>query len=75
MIRHTQPTLCVRACVCRGGVLVVLVLHVALPGVGGQGDALTPVLAGFGKDFDMVHSLVVPFEFVGLVQKYRRGCG
>jgi hypothetical protein len=54
--------------------LVVLVLHVALPiGMRGQGDAQTPVLAGFGKGFDRVHSLLVLFEFVEFVQKYRRG--
>ena len=65
-----------RACVCVGGrVLVVLVLHVALPiVVRGQGDVQAPVLAGFGKGFDRVHSLLGLFEFVGLVQKYRRGC-
>ena len=60
-------------CVCEGGVggLVVLLLHVALLiGVRGQGDAQTPVLAGFGKDFGRVHSLVVLFAFVGLVQGY-----
>jgi len=56
-------------------VLVVLVLHVALPiGVRGQGDAQTPVLAGFGKDFDRVHSLLVLFELVGLVQEDRKCC-
>jgi len=56
------------------GGLVDLVLHVALPiGVRGQGDAQTPVLAGFVKDFDRVYSLVVLFAFVGLVQKYGKG--
>ena len=66
--------MCVRARVCVG-VLVVLVLHVALPiGVRGQGDAQTPVLAGFGKDFDRVHSLLVLFELVGLVQEDRKCC-
>jgi predicted secreted protein len=65
---------CVCVCVCvwwGGEGLGVLVLHVALPiGVRGQGDAQTPVLAGFGKGFDRPHSLLVLFSFVGLVQGY-----
>jgi len=53
---------------------VVLVLHVALLiGVRGQGDAQTPVLAGFGKDFDRAYNVVVLFAFEELVRKYGRG--